>query len=55
MSLKKETLCMVLPLLSRMNLEQIAGSITKFVSKQACNWPLTILYLQLFWEHVLLH
>lgn len=25
------------------------------VSKQACNLPLTTLYLQLFWEHACLH
>lgn len=46
--------CMVLPLLSRVNLEQIVGSLSKFVSKQTCNLPLIILYLQLFLEHVFL-
>lgn len=47
--------CMVLSLMSRMNLEQIVGSITKFVAKQACNFPLIMLYPQVFWEHVILH
>lgn len=45
--------CMVVPLLSKDQSRADSWKL-KFVSKQACNLPFIMLYLQLFLEHVFL-
>lgn len=54
-SLKKEMPCVILPLLSRMNLTQRVGTTSRLFQSRLVIYLLQRCYLQLFWELACLH